>query len=298
MEAKKPVQKTALEQEYQAIESQYRRDVAFLENVPKVEKIAFGVWTVIDVVLLIIFIIAVPVYIVSGSFTDLRRAAELVRNSATTHSLSLAQAPEALTLGNAKTLAGSTGSYDFLADASNPNANWYVTFTYSFSFDGGQTEKIQGFLNPSESRPIAQLGVRNDLAPRNARLVVEEVAWHRVNRHAIADTGRWLTEHSAFPVSAVATTSIVLDKGAVGETSFTVANKTAYSYWEPKFLILLERGGTTVSSSEVTIPQFLSGESRQVSTRWFQTIPTGATVRIVPILNYFDETVYMKPSGE
>ncbi|MFA5946200.1 MAG: hypothetical protein WC802_04810 [Patescibacteria group bacterium] len=297
MEEKKKIVKTPLEQEYQAIESQYRRDVAILENVPKVERVAFGLWAVIDIALLVVFVIGAPLYIVSGNFVDVRSTAGLVRNAVTTHSLSLAQAPASLTLGSAKTLTGAPGAYDFLADASNPNANWYVTFSYSFSFDGGGTEKMPGFLNPSESRPLAQLGIKNDAVPRNARLVIENLAWHRVDRHAVPEITRWLAEHDAFPISAVSTSSIALDHGALGETNFTVANKTAYSYWDPRFLILLERGGSAVSVSEVTLSQFLSDESRPVSVRWFQTIPTGATVRVVPVLNLFDPAVYMKPQS-
>ncbi len=296
MEEQKKVTASPLDKEYQAIESQYRRDVAILESRPKVEEAAYILWGMLDVILLVVFVLAVPLYIVSGNFVDVRNSAALIENAANLHAISLAQKPADLTLGSVQTLAGVPGQFDFLASVENPNANWYATFTYSFSYDGGQTEKVDGFLNPLESRPLAQLGQRIT-APGSARLVLENLAWHRVDRHAVPDITVWLADHETFPVSNVTTSSVTLDKGALGETDFTIANTTAYSYWAPQFLVLLERGGVTISASQITLSQFLAGDSRPVSVRWFQTIPAGAAVRIVPVLNLFDPAVYMKPQG-
>jgi hypothetical protein len=298
-EEKKTEVKSPLQGEYQAIDSQYRRDVALLDARPWFERIGLVLWGMVDAILLIVFVIAVPTYIVSGSFTDVRSAARVVSNAAQTHALSLAQAPESLTLGSARALTGETGTTDFLADATNPNAEWYVTFSYSFAYDGGETDRLEGFLNPHESRPLATLHVTTSGLARNPRLILEDFAWHRVDRHAISDTEAFLETHIDFPVSNMVTTNdIVLEHGSVGRTDFTVLNHTPYSYWAPEFLITLTRGGVPVAVTEATLSQFVSGESRPVSVRWFQPIPEGATVKVTPVLNYFDPTVYMRPAGE
>ncbi|MFA5947011.1 MAG: hypothetical protein WC813_03220 [Patescibacteria group bacterium] len=295
----KTVPPNPLAGEYRAIEGAYRRDVTILEAAPKIKQWGIILWGMADVILLIIFVATVPVYIISGSFADSRQAAGMLANSGNTHALVLAQAAESLEVGNAKALAGDTGTTDFLADATNPNSEWYVTFSYAFSYDGGETEPVISFLNPGESRPLTVLHVKTDSLAKNPQIVLRDIVWHRVNRHLIADTAAFLTNHNEFPVSnIVSAADIVIGKSAVARTDFTVENRTAYSYWEPKFIIQLVRGGNPVAIQEVTVSSFMAGESRPVSVRWFQPVPAGAGVKITPAINFFDDGVYMNPLGE
>lgn len=298
-EEKKVVTPNPLAGEYQAIEGAYRRDVAILEARPRLEQWGLILWGMVDAILLIVFVVAVPVYIVSGMFTDTRQAANMLANAGNTHALVLAQAPESLSIGAARSLAGETGTTDFLADVSNPNTNWYLTFSYTFTYDGGETESFTGFLNPGETRPLAALHVATSGVARNAQILLSDIAWRRVDRHVVPDTTEFLTDHNEFPVSnIVSAADIVLGKNTVARTDFTVENRTAYSFWEPEFLILLVRGGLPAAVQKVTASQFMAGESRNLSVRWFQPVPAGASVKIVPIINYFDPSVYMDPSGE
>jgi hypothetical protein len=273
--------------------------VTILETAPKIKQWGIILWGMVDAILLIVFVVTVPVYIISGSFADSRQAASILANSANNHALVLAQAAESLEVGNAKALAGDTGTTDFLADATNPNVGWHATFSYSFSYEGGETEPALGFLNPGESRPLTVLHVKTDGQARNPQIVLRDIVWHRVNKHLIADTDVFLTNHNEFPISdIVSAADIVIGKSTVARTDFTVKNLSAYSYWEPKFLILLVRGGNPVAIQEATVSSFMAGESRSISVRWFQSVPAGASVKIVPVINYFDDSVYMNPLGE
>src|SRR3989338_656913 len=108
-----------------------------------------------------------------------------------------------------------------------------------------------------------------------------------------------MAERNDFPISSVASVAdIVLGKSTVARTDFTVQNLTAYSYWEPKFIIILMRGGNPAAVQEATASSFQAGESRVISVRWFQPLPAGATVKVIPAINYFDPGVYMNPLGE
>lgn len=298
-EEKNKATQNPLASEYRAIEGAYRRDLSILEARPKIEQWGIIIWGMVDVILLIVFVIAVPAYIVSGSFTDARQAASILVNNANHHALVLAQAPVSLELGTAKALAGEVGYTDFTAEASNPNPNWYVTFNYAFTYEGGETDPMAGFLNPGETLPLTALHVKSTSAIRDAQLVIRDLTWSRVDKHVIADTAAFLAEHNEFPVSSVVSVAdIVLGKSSVARTDFTVQNLTAYSYWEPRFIILLMRGGSPVAVQEATLPSFKAGETRNVSVRWFQPLPSGSTVKIVPVINYFDQAVYMNPLGE
>jgi len=298
-EAKKTVPQNPLAGEYNAIEGAYKRDVTILEARPFVERWGLVAWGMLDVALLVVFVIVVPVYIISGSFTDVRMAASILANSANTHALVLAQAPESLNVETALSLTGDVGTTDFVADATNPNANWYVTFSYAFTYDGGETLPMLSFLNPGESRPLTFLHEKTDGLARNAQVVIRDISWYRVDRHVIADVATFLTDRNDFPISNIVSASdIIVGKNTVARTDFTVQNLTAYSYWSPKYIILLVRGGNTVAAQEATVTSFLAGETRNVSVRWFQPIPAGASVKIVPAINFFDDSVYMKPAKE
>ena len=288
-----------LASEYQAIEGAYKRDVAILEARPKIEQWAFVLWGMLDVVLIGLFVLAVPVYIVSGSFDDRRQAARLLTNESNTHALVLAQAPASLELGVARSLAGEAGYTDFLAEVTNPNLHWSVTFDYTFVYEGGDTGTYSGFLNPGETRPVTALHVKSTSVIRDSQLVIRNLAWQRVDKHKVPDVAAFLAERNEFPVSnVISAADIIIGKSSVARTDFTIQNLSAYSYWEPKFLIMLMRGGSPVSVQEATVTSFASGETRNISVRWFQPLPAGSTVKIVPAINFFDDEVYMNPLGE
>jgi hypothetical protein len=222
--------------------------------------------------------------------------AGLANNVAAFHAITAAQQPSPLQPGTASVLS-SGGKYDLFAPLSNDNESWSAVFTYSFKYDGGETEHQAGFLNPQETRPQATLAVVSSGAPRNPRIIIENIVWTRVDRHAVKNITEWLDTHDNFPVSNVVySNNIGLNATKIGQSDFLLANRTAYGYWEPKFLVFLERGKTELAVTEITVPRFASGESRQINVRWTDAIPASATVRVVPVINFADNSLYMKPT--
>ncbi|MBU0463677.1 MAG: hypothetical protein KKD21_12990, partial [Proteobacteria bacterium] len=74
--------------------------------------------------------------------------------------------------------------------------------------------------------------------------------------------------------------------------TFNVSNDTAYSYWNPKFYILLMKGEKVAGISQTDIQGFDSGEERDILINWFGTLPTVSKVQIVPEVNIFDVDEY------
>jgi hypothetical protein len=288
--------KSPLTVQYQAIDADYRRDIAIVEARPLVLRIALTLWGLLDVGLIALFLIVVLGYLISGSFEDSRSMARLGDNVAGFHAITEAQQPIDFQIAPAKVLGGA-GRYDLFSRVANTNENWSATFSYHYSYDGGETDPQSGFLNPNETREVPALAVESSGTPRNARMIIENVMWNRVDRHAVPSVDAYLENHNNFPISNIIySNNIGLGTTVnVGQTDFTLANRTSYSYWEPKFLVFLERGTTTLAVTEITVPRFVSSESRSINVRWLDAIPASATIRVVPVINYQDESLYMKP---
>lgn len=285
--------------EYRAVDAQYRRQVAVVNARPKLEMGAFVFWALADGVMILAFILGVLFYVVSGSFADSRSSSSIFANVQSTHASVIRAAPTALDLQEAKTASVMAGKYDLFATVENRNAEWYATFDYVFVYDGGQTEPISGFVNPGDKRLLAAINLPLERRPSGLRLVTSNLVWHRVDRHAIANTAAFLTEHSGIAVDE-ATYAKDLTVGAeqLARSTITLNNQTAYAYWNPEFLVKLMRGSTVVSVTKISLPEFKAGERRTTEVRWFGEVPPSGTISVEPLIFYFDPAVYMNPGDE
>lgn len=285
-----------LSREYQAIDKEYKRDVALTEAGPLLVRILFGFFVAVDLAMLAFSLAIIGSYAVNGSFIDARRMADIGNNVALFHSLSGVQGPDTVELGTARVVSGSDGKYDLVAEVTNPNPYFTAHFSYHFVFDGAEGKTYEGFLNPLETRLLPGFATPSTGTPRNVRVVIDELSFARVSRHEVQDVEGWLEEHQNFPVADVLYSGdIELGAEAVGQTDFTLTNRTPYSYWDGTFLVLLERGSQVSAVTEIHLKEFLAGESRQVNVRWTDPIPASATLRVVPVLDYQDPAIYMKP---
>jgi hypothetical protein len=214
------------------------------------------------------------------------------------HAIAKGSDAQQLTLGSAKVVQGTPTSYDFFATVKNPNADWYATFTYSFSAGSILSRTEEGFVMPGESAYLLSLGVKADSRPSSPSISIENLVWHRVNHHDAPDVSAWLENHGNFLVTTPTyAADIALASASIGRTTFTVTNASAYSYWEPQFTVVLERAGAVVGVSQATLSQFMAGEVRNAEVRWYGDIPLTATATVIPRINFFDTSVYMSPQG-
>lgn len=284
--------------ELQRIERDYRRDVTITETRPRIVQAALFLWALVDVALIIIFIVSVVLYVISGSFADERAFASVGQNAGVSHARAVDRTPDALFTDDARVLARGDGAYDMYAVVENPNGEWYATYTYSFESSTGTTTPIEGVIMPNETRYLVALNLATSARPSGAVLAIDELAWHRIDRHDVADIDAFLAERSNFVVDASAyAVDVTLADESIGRSTFTVRNATPYAYFRPTFTVLLKKGGTVVGINQVTISEFLAGETRETAVHWFGAVPSGGTVELVPTIDYFDDAVYMDPSG-
>lgn len=184
--------------------------------------------------------------------------------------------------------------YVFAAKILNPNPNWWAEFKYKFTFDGEETSPKGGFILPGEEKFLSELAVESKKKPREPRLEIFQIKWQRLDRHKIPDYASWSTGRLNFEFTEVKfLPAVIRDRVPISKVTFSVANKTAYSFWDVGFYILLYRGTSLAGINYITLEQFLSGEKREVEVSWFEVMPTITRVQVLPEVNIFDPAVYM-----
>ena len=141
------------------------------------------------------------------------------------------------------------------------------------------------------------LGVQSEVGfPRQARLVIEDIQYKRINAHSIADPQEFIDTRLTLMVSG--TTYIAKNEAegvASNGVSFSVENNTVFSYWELPMYIELLRGGQTVGVTYTNVRDFRARTSREVELFFVQSLPFIDSIRIYPLVNVFDPTVFQDP---
>ncbi|MFH1631414.1 MAG: hypothetical protein ABIA47_00095 [bacterium] len=284
--------------EMHKIESEYRREVAIVKARPILHQVGFIAWTVLDVILVLLFIVYIASYLVAGSFSERAEVASIADNIGIMHDVVTGRSAEALSVGNVDVFSLGDENYDFYVELENPNADWYAEFDYYFEYGEETSDRLQGFIMPGERKPFVALRQPFATRPSNAELVVDEFEWSRVDAHAVEDVDWWVEEHMNFEVAGEDYSEIKIDGEDIGRSSFSVTNATPYSYWSPVFIVVLERNNNVIGVNQATVAGFESGETRDVTVNWFGDSPSSAEVVVLPNINFFDEDAYMAPPGE
>lgn len=285
--------------ELQAIEREHTRGIRMIEARPFFRRLGFAFLIVTEALMGIFLAVVVVGYLISGSFDDVRMAsATFGSNVANFQAIASESDAKQLALGSAKVLQGTPTSFDFYTTVKNPNADWYATFTYTFTAKGIDPIVQKGSVMPGDTTYLFALGIDSEDRPSSVSVAVEDILWTRVDRHVAPDVLAWVAKHNDFTISApVYIPDIHLGGTKIGGTSFTVTNTTPYSYWAAQFVVTLERAGTVVGISRATMTELEAGEARDVEVRWYGDEPTSATATVIPVINYFDPSSYMPPRG-
>lgn len=182
---------------------------------------------------------------------------------------------------------------DVVARVQNPNADWYVRFSYVIGL-GETTERFDdGFLFPGEEGIFVK-SLRG--ATGTVVFNIENVTWRRINSRDIPDFAAWRDERLNFEVRNPKFTPAVLDgKGEVSRATFTLINHTGYGYKSAKFLVLLYRGSRLLAVQQTHLDLFGAGEQRDVTLSWFDRVGAVSNIEVVPAIDIMDQEVYLQP---
>jgi hypothetical protein len=186
---------------------------------------------------------------------------------------------------------------DFVSVARNPNKRWLASVTFKFVYDGGETEIKKLIILPGAEMSLAVLGVDlKGVFPASSELVLLNIRWMSIDAHAVPDVEKFTTDRLALPVSNFVFVRANTDNGgSLSRISFDIENKTAYSYWRPELYIRLLGNGTVVGYTYVNFDAWQLGEKKHVEQSLISDRVNVTDIQILPELNIFDPSVYIKP---
>lgn len=289
-----------LKEEEKGFKTFYKRSLWWVEHRALLRRIGVIVLAVFDAALLLFsgwtFLDA---FVVSVDREDRAVAEVAVVGQTETRNFSIAHAADAMSLGEVQIFTTGDKRYDFYTTLANPNREWYAEFRYTFVIADAETEELSGFILPGEEKPLTYFAYEADSRPSSVRFNIHDLAWHRVDPHAISDYDTWYADRFGWSITnPLFSRDLAIDKEEIGRISFTVSNATAFSYWEPEFYVLLLRGNSVAGVTRTTIDRFESGETREVMINWFGTIPAVTKLEVIPAVNLFDPDAYMPLVGE
>ncbi len=214
------------------------------------------------------------------------------------HAYAEARKAKDLTIGAVTAVPSSEGKFDLYATVTNPNANWWGEFTYAFASSAGTTDTATAFVLPNSEKPVLAFAVPSPAIPRSATLVVSDLVWHRVDHHVTGDVATWLSDRLNFVVTNPTFETVDVDGTSVPRVTFAVENSSAFSYYEPTFVVRLLRGASLAGVTSTTLTSLDAGESQDVSLNWFGTVPNANKVEVEADVNPFDIGTYKPLEGE
>jgi len=237
-------------------------------------------------------------YLIKGMKDDKILAQQLTQTNIISHDYLVQIGAKDLVYSPVNILTSSGGKYDLAVRAENLNDRWYAEFDYYFLVGAEEMGRNHSFILPAEDKYLMALGQEMNSQPAMAQLVIENFSWMRINLHQIPDWQDFRDKHLDIVVEDInyipAGSSKPSDKTSLNQVSFTTINNTAYNYWQVNFQIILLVGSNAVSINNVNLDQFMSGEERQVETRWPGRIGRVTTVEVKPELDITKEDIYIK----
>jgi len=287
-------------QEEKEFKRTYQFSLWWVEHRAMLRRLGYGLFAFCDVVLLVFVIWTMVDSFVIASTDESRAVAQMVAYGQTDlHAYTRSQAAAPIVPEEVRVFSLGKGRYDFYVPIQNENEEWWAEFHYRFSFDTQVTETLRGFILPNQQKPLAALAIESQIDVQRAELELFDISWHRLDPRVIADYPKWRDEHIHFEITdAIFTSETGFENETFGHTSFRVFNKTAYSYINPVFFVLLKRGSAVVGVSRIVPDTLAAGSHRDISLNWFGVVPTVNSVEVIPDILLFDPDVYRDPIGQ
>lgn len=274
-------------------------------------KLKYGLWLAKHEVLLyrlligalIIFCAITWVYSLIGwgkyLIVGLGQDQELYKNLSQFPNYQITQArrsPSPLQIISADVLPAGVNKSNALSEVINPNGRWLAKFNYHFELGGERTKTQAAFLLPSQDTWLVEFGIDGaNLSQPN--LVIENLSWSKISAHEVLDTASWQGARLNFVVSDFAFKRAGEDEDApTAQTiSFNLTNSSPFGYNQPKFIIGFYFNQVLVGVMPLELNNFASQQTANVDLRSFVGNLTVDEVKIFPLINIYDQQVYLAP---
>lgn len=208
--------------------------------------------------------------------------------------LNTAYTPASVDILSTQIYTGGTDKIDIVSEVANANERYVARFDYYYDFNGIKTAPQSAVLLPTESRPLAVLGLDTSEFSGSANLILTNVRFTRVDNHTIPDLSAWMEERLNFSVDNFVFTPADSDLNA-NSIKFTLVNNSPYGYRAPNFYLGLFQNGGLVGLMKFDTTDLQSQESREIDLRNFVSNLSVSEVKLYPLIDLFDDSVYLAP---
>lgn len=251
-------------------------------------KFCFGLWVVVNAVLVIFMVIQMALFFRAIRFEGQNKH-DFAARSVAWYDPTLVAKTTPPQIEGIYSVAGAPGVYKLIANIVNQNSDWVVwSFSYRFVVDGVETPYQKSFLLPGDNFITGR--VESKAPIRTMKVEMNHLIWKQMNQQ---EQGKIALIN--FQTSALETTFV--PSTMFENVSFALLNNSAYSFYSAPFLVIARRGADIIEFGYITVPEFLSKESRTFSLQLGKNSLANTALAIVPRVNLLDDNAFMPVSA-
>ncbi|PIR47634.1 hypothetical protein COV06_02360 [Candidatus Uhrbacteria bacterium CG10_big_fil_rev_8_21_14_0_10_50_16] len=273
-------------------DKRYKRDVWWIEHKTQLRTAGVVFLFAVEGLLGLIGLWAFADYFLINYVEEGRLVESFFAGAENLHAVVQTQVPQALDLGNVQILP-TQGKFDVLAMITNPNADHVAQVRYRIVYDDRETEERTAILLQETTMPLVAFNV-DQPRPRNPRVLIDQVEWWRIDAHAVPDPIAWKQARLNIAFDNLQQdTGLQIGDQVVSRTLADITNKTGFGYYSIDVFVLLKRGGSVIGVNRTVMSNLLPREERPFQLDWFGGSPVAQTIEVYPIVNLFDDSVYL-----
>jgi hypothetical protein len=273
----------------------------YVEHKRHLKMILVGFLILISAVSWVYTIYGFAYYLARGMSEDDILTKQLVQINGASHDYVVQVGAKDLAIGSVEIIKSSDKKYDLYTKLKNDNPKWWAEFDYYFMAAGRKTEKTKSYILPEEIKYLAALAQDFSYYPEGGQLIIENISWHRINQHEIADWEAYKNNHLNIESADIkfipANASPLSEKLGLNQLSFNAINHTAYNYWSVGFVILFYSSDQITAINHYILNDFMSEQKRPVEISWSGDLGRADRVEIIPEINIMRDDIYIKYDG-
>jgi hypothetical protein len=227
---------------------------------------------------------------------------DLVQNKSPVLEIHQKQAPEPIIIKTTDSASSSSEissssltvkSADFVSIITNPNKNWLVEVDYKFVWIDGETDIQRGLILPMHEQALASFGVSVSGLPNSVTLEIVNYDWQRIK-----DPKKLERIEEMLNVITKSESNII-NNGKSAVLKYSISNTSIYTIVDPVFIVTVSRFTGDIAAVGINkAVEIASNESIDLEKRWLHSVSTNLEVKVYPVINYLDDSVYRIPSRD
>ncbi|HLC63775.1 MAG TPA: hypothetical protein VJK25_00295 [Patescibacteria group bacterium] len=261
----------------------------FVANQDKIRKIGLGLLILVCILIWISPIYGLVLYL--AQFSQEQQIFDgLARQEINFADFIAENHPEALRFSEPQIIYTGGNKYDFVAQVTNPNPDRGVTkLAYRFAAGNFYGPASIISLLPGQTAYLTSLANESPVRLSGAALEIIKLEWQGL---------RARLDSLENPLELAGTTYGTVDNNSRFRVNFTATNISLKNYWQVDFQGILFSGSNIVGVNQISLAEFLAGESREVEISWFEGLPRVSRVEVIPLVDVYDQDNFFEIPGQ